>query len=81
MWFLKAGLGQTKVCQADMSLLVNKNVLWFEIAVDDAGLVQVLECKRHFGSVKPRAFFIETTFLLFQVEEKFTSINELHDHI
>ena len=64
-----------------MTLLVDKNILWFKIAVYNARLVEVVECKRHFCSVETCSLLIETTLLLLQMEEKLSSIYELHDHI
>lgn len=48
-------LGETKVCQFQISLLVDQNVLWFEISVDNIEGVQVFEHETDLGGVEPRA--------------------------
>lgn len=44
-----AVLGETEVCQFEVSLLVNEDVLRLQIAIDDVLLVQILEHESNLG--------------------------------
>jgi hypothetical protein len=48
-----AVLCEAEVCQFEVPLRVNKNVLWLKVTVDDVQRVQVLEHQRHLGRVEP----------------------------
>ena len=51
--FLHFGPGEAEVSQFDVPLLVNENVLGFNVTVDDIILMQMMDCKTDFCEVDP----------------------------
>ena len=59
--------GQAKVAEFDVKLLVEENVLWLEVAVDQALLVEVAECLGHLEEYSPFCAVIFCLLLLILV--------------
>ena len=73
-------LSKTKVCQHDVAVVVNENVLRLQIPVDNVRLVQVAEGKGDLCSVK-LCLFLREALLFRQVFEQFATLHELHDKV
>ena len=50
-----AVLGEAEVCQFEVPLRVDQDVLRLQVTVDDVQRVKVLEHQRHLGRVEPRS--------------------------
>lgn len=64
---------EAKVCEMDMAEDVEHKVLWFEITIDDAVLVEVLDRQEHLGSVEAGLIFVKLIDVGHVVEELSTS--------
>jgi hypothetical protein len=47
-----------------MSIIIQQDVLWFQISVDDVEGVKVFKGTEQFGSIESRALFAESAFVL-----------------
>ena len=54
---IKASLGKAKICNFDMSIMIDKQILRFEVSVDDVLLVDVHESVQNFNEVESSMFF------------------------
>ena len=73
-------LGQAKICELEVTLRVEKHVLWLEISVDDTVLVQVLQGQGDLGGVETCSILREAD-LLAEMEEELASIQEVRDEV
>ena len=78
LWLLD--FRKAKVSQLDMPFVVDKHIFGFEIAIDDAIRMQVRERQNHFCGIKPCPIFRKSD-LVAQVEEQFTSVEEVCDEV
>mmetsp|Transcript_23181 Transcript_23181/g.54206 ORF Transcript_23181/g.54206 Transcript_23181/m.54206 type:complete len:204 (-) Transcript_23181:881-1492(-) len=73
-------LGQAEVGQLDVTVCGQKQVLWFQVTVDEAHGVQVLQGQHHLGRVEARTL-LGKTLLFLKVGEELTTIDVVQDHI
>ena len=66
------------ICQLDVTLVVQQNVVQLQITVNDSPFVQEVECQGYFCRVEPGVFLREPTLSL-HVEHQVTSSDEF-DH-
>ncbi len=59
IFFAQTLFAQTKICKSDVTLAVNKNVLWFDIPIDDALVMKVFKRKEGLRDVELSALFSE----------------------
>ena len=60
---LHALLRQTEVRDTNMSLSIQKNILWFEVSVDDVLIVQGFDGANDLGAVQFRTVLVELLVL------------------
>ena len=48
-----AVFGKSEVCQFQVALLINQNILWLQISVNNVQRVQILEHEGDLGRIKP----------------------------
>lgn len=77
MVFVFKFLRQSEVRQDDVSVFADENVFGFEVAIDDSVRMQMFKCKRNLSGVKASTLGREAAFV-FEVEEKFASIDIIH---
>ena len=70
-------LGQTEICEADVTIFVHQDVLGLQITVDDVFLVQVTEGHCDLNGVEAGSIFIEAGDIA-QVHEQLTATHEPH---
>lgn len=63
-----------------MPLMINENILRFEVPVDDPSLMHELQCQKYLRGIKPRPVLLKPDRFP-QVVEKVTTISILHNHI
>ena len=73
-------LGEAEVCQHNITIIIQQNVLWFQIAVYDVTLMKVTECKSNLRGIKLR-LGLRKALLLRQVLEELSALNKLHDEV
>lgn len=73
-------LGQAKVGQHDVPVVIYQNVLRLEVSVDNVGLVEVTDCEGDLCGVE-LCLFLRKTLLLRQVLEELASLHKLHDEV
>ena len=59
-----------------MSLRVEQHVLWLQISIDDAMLVEVLQCQYNLGRIKSRPVLTKS-YLVTKMVEKLSSVEEV----
>jgi len=74
------GFGEAEVGEFHVAVFVDLDVFGFEVTVDDVVGVEVLQREDDFRGVEFYAVFGEAP-LLFQMEEKLSSRDVLHDHV
>ncbi len=67
IWFC-----QSEICNLDVPINSNKNILWFEVSVNNSFLMQVLKAQKNFNHVKSGSLFGHT-FAFFYDTEHFPS--------
>lgn len=55
--------GYTKVCDPDISVALDDQILGFYVSVYDIFLMNILEARHETGHKKPRGFFIKPSIL------------------
>ena len=73
-------LGEAEVCELEMSVLVEQEVLGLEVAVDDGQRVEVVEGGRDLGGVEQTGAVGELAGVA-QVREQLTSAQVLEQHV
>ena len=63
-----------------MSLRVEQDVLWLQISIDDAMLVEVLQCQYNLSRIKSRPVLTKS-YLVTKVVEKLSSVEEVAHEI
>ncbi len=74
---------ESEVCYFELVLLIEKEVFWFQIAMNDSScVVQVLNSAKELEKVIAGEAFIKATFLIsdFDEGEKITLLNELQNY-
>jgi hypothetical protein len=79
---LTACLGQIEISQAHMSIRMQENIFWLEIAVDEAQGVEILEGEQNFSRVETHLILSKTTVrLALDRAVKFSTGAEIHDKV
>ena len=60
---------QSKISQIQMPILINKNILWFQIPIKYFSLMQKLNCNNKLRQQHYRLFFRYFLFLLYQFSQ------------
>lgn len=71
-------IGEAKVNNLDVVLIIQKQILWFQISVTDFNLVDVLDSRYNLLD-KSAGFFFLKPFSFDNVIEQFTACCILHD--
>lgn len=61
-----------------MPILIEKNILWLEVSVEDIVIVQIFKCQNDLGKVELRNFLWETQDFVHVIED-LTSCTKLKD--
>lgn len=69
-------LGKSKIGELQMTLAVEEEILWLEVAVDETQCVEIVECRHDLGSVEQRRGDRETTGIA-QVCKEFAAAHVL----
>ena len=77
---LHVQLAQTKVAKCNVTGVVEENVFWLQITVNDVEAVQTLESAEKLGRVKAGAIDVESLLLL-QVMEEFATVDKRKDQV
>lgn len=72
---LHVELAETKVTKGNVTSVIQQDILWLQVAVDDIEAVQTLESAEQFGSIEAGAVDVETLLFL-EVMEQLTTIDE-----
>ena len=72
---LHVELAETEVAKRNVSCVVKKNVLWFQVTVDDVETVQTLQRAKQLSSVESGTVDVETLLFL-QVVEQLASVDK-----
>ena len=64
-----------------MSFVVDKNVLRFQVAINDTRLVKVLKSGDNFSCIEASSSFVKSALRLTQVVEELATVDELHDQV
>ena len=75
-----ADLCKSKVCNFDVALAIDEQILWFEISVYDIQRMNIGERKHDFRGIKSRNWILESVTPL-QLRKKLPSTNKLHEHV
>lgn len=62
--FAHVQLAKTEVAQSNVSSVVEQNVLWLQVAIDDVEAVQTLESTQQLRGVEASTIDVETLLLL-----------------
>lgn len=65
-------LRQTEISNFDVSVVTHKNVLWFQISVENILRVQVMQSQEYIGCIESGGILLESTNLR-KIEEKLTT--------
>ena len=57
-------LGQSKVCNLDVAVFSQQDIVWLQVSIDHTVLVQVLKCQDDLASVDLGYFFRQTSLSL-----------------
>ena len=71
---------QSEVAQSDMSSIVKKDVLGFQVAVDDLEAMQALEGAEQLGSIETSTINVESLFSL-KVMEQLSTIHKSQNKV
>ena len=77
---LHVQLAQTEVAECNVTSVIEKNVLWLQITIDDVEAVQTLESTQKFCRVESRPVDVEALFFL-QMVEQFSPIDKGKDKV
>mmetsp|Transcript_42636 Transcript_42636/g.107600 ORF Transcript_42636/g.107600 Transcript_42636/m.107600 type:complete len:214 (+) Transcript_42636:330-971(+) len=72
-------LGQSKVCQLDMTTIVEQHIIGLEITMNDTHRVEVLDCQNDLGEIEASSRIVEPAHRTDQREE-ITTGTVLHHH-
>ena len=70
-------LGQTEVCELQIPMQIEQNVLRLQVSIDDLVIVQVTERDAELQEVNPRLLLLDRP-KVFQVGEKVAASAEFH---
>ena len=71
---------QTEVSQLNVTFVIEDDVLWLQISVDDPVTVEALERQYNFSGIKSCSVFSKLLFLA-QMEKEFATVEEINDKI
>lgn len=74
-------LGEPVVGELEMTIFSDKQVFWFQLAVDEPVAVEDAHSNDYFGQNAADGWLGEGDFLLAQVEVKITLRKILHDYV
>ena len=75
IFVLHVQLAQAEVTKCDVADVIDKDVLWLQVTVDDTESMQALESTQKFRSVETRSVDVEALLLL-EVVEKLAAVDE-----
>lgn len=78
LFVLLKDLSQSEISQADVTIFLHEDVLWFQISVDNLLLVEMTESQGDCKRIKLSSLFSELPRFS-QVHEKLTTTDKLHD--
>ena len=73
-------LAEAEICQFEMALRVEENILWLQVTIDDSVLVEVSESQHDLGCIEARSVLSESN-LVAEMEEKLAAIQKVGDEI
>ena len=73
-------LSKTKVSKHDVAIVIQKDILWLQITIDDVAFVEIPEGECYLCRVKFCLFF-RKALLLGEVLKELAALNELHDEV
>jgi hypothetical protein len=73
-------LGEAEICNFEVAITVEQNILRLKIAINDSILVKAADSKHNLGSVKAGTF-LSKLGVLAQVSEQFSAIAEVHNEV
>lgn len=62
-------LAETKVAESNVSCVIEQNILWLQVTVDDIETVKTFQSTEKFSSIKSGSVDIKTLLLLEMVEK------------
>ena len=71
---------ETKVCDLDVAFMVKQHVLWFQITIDNAVLMEAAQCLDQLCCVETSSPLAKL-LVLAQMIEKLSTIEEVHDKV
>ena len=75
-------LAHSKVCQTKVTLVINQDIFWLEVPVEDTLAVHVLKGKYDLCGVELGPGLLKAIpVILVQVVEKFSSVDKFHHHV
>ena len=75
-------LAHSKVCQTKVTLVIDQDIFWLEVSIEDTLAVHVLEGKDNLSSVELCPSLLKTIpIVLVQVIEKFSTVDKFHHHV
>lgn len=78
--FREIDFGESEIGDLDMPIGCKEDVLWFQVAVDDLLLVDILQCEHQLGTVELGLVLAETERSS-QVEEQLSADHEIRDEV
>jgi hypothetical protein len=80
LFCLNALLTQTKICDFQITVAIQKNIFRLEISINDAILMQTADCAHQLSSVEAcsplREFLLSS-----QMREQLSSVEEIHSEV
>lgn len=73
-------LCESEICDFEVSVCAEKDVLWLEISVHEAVLVEVVDCEGDFGCVE-LGYRVREPLRLSQQSEELAARHKVHDHV
>lgn len=64
--------GETKICNLDMTIMVNQEIFWFKISINDILLMKVHQAIHDFNEIEP-GVFLTHSLDGFEVVEKLST--------
>lgn len=77
---LHVQLAKPEITKSNVSSVIEQNILWLQVTVDDVETVQALQCTEQLRSVETGSVNIEPLLLL-KVMEKLSTIDEGQDQV
>lgn len=72
-------LGKAKVCNLDVAIFRNQEILWFQVSVGNLLTVQILQSQNYFSDVE-ESHIVGEESLLAQESEDLAALNVLKGH-